>query len=133
MFFLLRAAFWLSLVVLLIPSGGESSSDAHPARPLSTFEAVGAAHSTYQDLKGFCGRNPDACETGRVIADGFASKARVGARWVYEQLDPKDTTATGSTPTTTDAAPASTPAEPARDARPHRPIAGPLPTPRPAV
>jgi hypothetical protein len=131
MFFLLRAAFWLSLVVLLIPSGEETTSVAQPARSVSPFEAVGAAHSTYEDLKGFCGRNPDTCQTGRVIADGFAAKARTGARWVYEQLDPKDTTATGSTPVP--AGEAAPPAASAKDVRALRPIAGPLPIPRPAV
>ena len=60
------------------------------------------------------------------IADGFAAKARTGARWVYEQLDPKDTTATGSTPVP--AGEAAPPAASAKDVRAPRPIAGPLPS-----
>ncbi|WP_228259415.1 DUF5330 domain-containing protein [Siculibacillus lacustris] len=123
MFFLLRAAFWLSLVVLLIPSGEEAAPSVPAARAVSTFEAVGAAHSTYEDLKGFCGRNPDACQTGRAFADTFSAKARHGARWVYDQLEPKDTAPTGSTPSAT-----AGPAQP----RNGRPIDGPLPVPRPA-
>ena len=115
MFFLLRAAFWLSLVILLIPADPTEVPKSDGARSVSTFEAIGAAHSTYEDHKGFCGRNPGACETGKAALDGFGAKARTGARWVYEQLDGKDGATTGSTP------------RPAGD----RAVATPLPTPRP--
>lgn len=98
MFFLLRAAFWLSLVILLIPAD-PSDTPSSGAKPVSTFEAMGAAQSAYDDVKGFCGRNPAACEVGRSALDTFGAKARTGVRWVYEQLDGKDhTTTTGSTP-----------------------------------
>lgn len=87
MFFLLRAAFWLSVVVLLIPADPTETPQKDPARSVSTFEAIGAAQSTLRDLEGFCSRNPTACDTGRVALDGFGAKARTGAHWVYRQLD----------------------------------------------
>jgi len=98
MFFLLRAAFWLSLVILLIPAD-PADTPASGGKTVSTLEALGAAQSTLDDVKGFCGRNPAACDVGRSALDTFGAKARTGARWVYEQLDPKDhTVTTGSTP-----------------------------------
>lgn len=98
MFFLLRAAFWLSLVILLIPAD-PADQPATNGKTVSTLEALGAAQSTLDDVKGFCGRNPAACEVGRSALDTFGAKARTGARWVYEQLDGKDhPTTTGSTP-----------------------------------
>lgn len=97
MFFLLRAAFWLSLVILLIPADPAETPPAGQARTVSTLEAIGAAHSTFEDLKGFCDRNAVACETGKAALDGFGAKARTGVRWVYEQLDGKERATTGST------------------------------------
>ena len=98
MFFLLRVAFWLSLAILFIPADPEIA--AENGRDVSTFEAIGAARSTYEDVKGFCGRNPTACDIGRVAADGFAAKARTGVRWVHRQFEGDEANAplaTGST------------------------------------
>lgn len=99
MFFLLRVAFWLSLVILLIPAD-PSDQAATKGRNVSTFEAIGAAQAAFDDAKGFCGRNPSACDVGRTALDGFGAKARTGARWVYEQLDGKEAApaTTASTP-----------------------------------
>ncbi len=105
MFFLLRAAFWLSLVVLLIPADPAETSAKVDRREVSTFEAIGAANSTLRDLEGFCARNPATCDTGKVALDGFGAKARTGARWVYQQLDGRDATPTGSTPAVETTAP----------------------------
>lgn len=87
MFFLLRAAFWLSLVVLLIPADPAETPAKASGRSVSTFEAIGAAQSTLHDVGSFCERNPATCDTGRVALEGFGAKARTGARWVYDTLD----------------------------------------------
>jgi hypothetical protein len=102
MFFLLRVAFWLSVAILFIPADPQYAADRNDGRDVSTFEAIGAAQSAYQDVKGFCGRNPGACDVGRVALDTFTAKARTGARWVSRQLDGNDRgadapTTTGST------------------------------------
>lgn len=135
MFFLLRAAFWLSLVVLLIPADPTEAPRRGEARSVSTFEAIGAAQSTFEDLRGFCSRNPNACETGKTALDGFGAKARTGARWVYEQLDGRERDTTGSTPATTAVAPTAVQTAPAAVApsTPARLRASivPIPTPRP--
>lgn len=133
MFFLIRVAFWLSLVILLIPADAAPEGTTTTGRQVSTFEAVGAAASTYQDLKGFCGRNPEACDTGRAALDTFSAKARTGLRWVYRQLDgdadlaPPERTVTGSTPAVAPEA-AAAPVAPAP--LPHT-IESRLPQPRP--
>lgn len=103
MFFLLRVAFWLSLVILLIPADPQIAAERSSGHEVGTFEAIDAAHSTWEDVKGFCGRNPTACDVGRVAADTFAAKARTGVRWVQRQLDGPEATdraplVTGSTP-----------------------------------
>ena len=118
MFFLLRAAFWLSLVILLIPAD-PADKPAASGRTVSTMEAVGAAQSTLDDVKGFCGRNPSACDVGRMALDTFSAKARTGARWVYQQLEAGDATATGSTPS------------PAAVQHVDRATVAPMPVPRP--
>lgn len=98
MFFLMRVAFWLSLVILLIPA--DPSETPKSGRTVSTFEAVGAAHAAYEDARGFCGRNPGTCDVGQVAIETFSAKARTAANWVYHQLDGKEPgpVTTASTP-----------------------------------
>ena len=104
MFFLLRTAFWLTLVLVLIPLGSEQESAPNKAvDPVSAFLAAQAAVS---DIGSFCDRNPQACETGGDALSVIGSRARDGARIVYEFLDTQvagkpepDVLVTGSTPT----------------------------------
>jgi hypothetical protein len=104
MFFLLRTAFWLTLVLVLIPLGSEQeNTSAETIDPVSAFLA---AQATVSDIGGFCSRNPQACETGGDALAAIGSRARDGARIVYEFLDTQvaehsggDTLITGSTPT----------------------------------
>jgi len=86
MFFLLRTAFWLTLVLVLIPLGSEQATNttAEKVDPVSAFLA---AQATVSDIGGFCGRNPQACETGGNALTAIGSRARDGARIVYEFLD----------------------------------------------
>ena len=77
MFFLLRAAFWLSLVVLLIPADPSETARPRAARSVSTFEAIGAAQSTFEDLRGFCSRNPS--EAAAAPANPAAAPAHAAA------------------------------------------------------
>ncbi len=85
MFFLLRTAFWIGLVILLLPIGTGEEGDE--ASGVSAFEALAAAQSTVSDLSGFCSRNPSTCETGGQALQTFGAKARESARLVYEYLD----------------------------------------------
>ena len=82
MFFLLRVAFWLSIVVILLPS---SKSDG--GRPqVSTAETLGAAQAAIEDARGLCTRRPDACEVGSQAFHTFGQKAQHGAKILYAFL-----------------------------------------------
>ena len=83
MFFLLRAAFWLSLVVLLLPADVPSQATHEQ---ISAADTVGAAQTLVTDMSGFCGRNPDACEAGGAALRQFGAKAQYGAKLLYGYL-----------------------------------------------
>jgi len=85
MFFLIRTAFWLTLVLVLIPLGSSEETDS--TAEVNPVEAFVAAQATLSDLTGFCGRNPHACETGGNALVAIGTRARDGARMVYEFLD----------------------------------------------
>jgi len=83
MFFLLRVAFWLSIVVILLPS---SSKNENGRPPINATEAIGAAQAAVKDARGFCMREPEACETGSQALHTFGQKAQQGAKLLYEFL-----------------------------------------------
>ena len=85
MFFLLRTAFWLTLVLVLIPLG--SSKDEGETTKVDPIAAYSAASAAVSDIGGFCSRNPQACETGGDAIAMIGARARDGARIVYEFLD----------------------------------------------
>ena len=81
MFFLLRMAFWLGLVLVLLPSG---SSQQPQGSKVAASEAISAASATVGDLRQFCARQPDACTVGSHVASQLGSRAQAGARMLYE-------------------------------------------------
>ncbi len=93
MFFLLRMAFWLSVVLILLPTG--SSHQRSPTSDVGASAAFSAASATVHDIKGFCGREPDACTVGSELATTMGYRARAGAKMLYdlltEALAPRDT------------------------------------------
>jgi hypothetical protein len=80
MFFLLRAAFWLTIVLALLPSGGTQSTTNGP----KVGEAVSAAGAAVADLRHFCTRQPEACEVGAQTAVMIGQRAQAGAKMLYE-------------------------------------------------
>jgi hypothetical protein len=84
MFFLLRMAFWLGLVLILLPSG--SSERASPATEVNASQAISAASATVGDLRQFCARQPDACTVGSHVATELGYKAQAGAKMIYDFL-----------------------------------------------
>ncbi len=86
MFFLLRMAFWLAVVCVLLPSGantpsGEANIDAK--------QAVTLASAAVTDARGFCERQPDACSVGVKVAVALGHKAEAGARTIYQFITTK--------------------------------------------
>jgi hypothetical protein len=87
MFFLLRTAFWLSIVILLLPADPAKRNDARPQ--IGTLETLGVAQAALEDARGFCARRPEACEVGSLALHSFGEKAQYGAKLVYEFLSDK--------------------------------------------
>ncbi|MGI8526181.1 MAG: DUF5330 domain-containing protein [Pseudolabrys sp.] len=85
MFFLLRMAFWLGVVCVLLPNGGASTKDAN----LDTAGAVSAASAAVSDAASFCSRQPEACVVGGKVAAAIGQKAEAGARTLYEIISAK--------------------------------------------
>jgi hypothetical protein len=88
MMFLFRVAFWLGVVLILLPSGGskETSSASAPGSAISATEAVSAASATVSDMRNFCSRQPDACAVGAQAAQTLGQRAQAGAKMLYEFL-----------------------------------------------
>src|SRR5258707_5690883 len=86
MMFLIRTAFWLSVVVLVLPT---PQSMKVPESNIGTSQAVGAASAAVSHMGQFCARQPDACKVGSQALTQFGYKAQASAKWVYEFLTDK--------------------------------------------
>lgn len=95
MFFLLRLAFWLGLVLVLLPRDKTPEADKTPQ--ISASDAVSAATATINDMGQFCKRQPSACEVGGQAATAIGQRATDGARKLYQIItDKKPPDHTGS-------------------------------------
>jgi uncharacterized protein DUF5330 len=106
MMFLLRTAFWLMILILLLPIDDRQRS-----------EVYGTAEAAVKDVTGFCDRNPETCAKGRDVIDVFTQKAEFGAHLLMNFINDRtgggDDDPAASWPSTgasTDAAPAPAPA-----------------------
>jgi hypothetical protein len=118
MFFLLRMAFWLSVVLVLLPSGGSQQHTANaPSSNLDTMGAVSAASATVSDMSQFCTRQPEACAIGSQAAVVIGQRAQAGAKMVYdfisERSAPRETGSVTTKPTRQGASQAASQAAPA--------------------
>jgi hypothetical protein len=85
MFFLLRMAFWLGVVCVLLPGSGAKSPDAQ----IDATQAMTLAGAAVSDARGFCERQPDACKVGGKVAVALGHKAEAGARTIYDFVTTK--------------------------------------------
>jgi hypothetical protein len=76
MLFLLRMAFWLMIIVLLLPTDERQRS-----------EVYGTAQAAVNDLATFCDRNPDTCAKGKDAFGVFVQKAQFGARMLIDMIN----------------------------------------------
>ncbi|MGH6664824.1 MAG: DUF5330 domain-containing protein [Pseudolabrys sp.] len=86
MFFLLRMAFWLGIVCVLLPSGTKSTS---PDANIDATQAMTLASAAVSDARGFCERQPNACMVGGKVAVAIGHKAEAGARTIYKFITAK--------------------------------------------
>lgn len=98
--FLVKLAFWGSLVVLLLPTGqADTAKDAQ----IDTVEALSAVSATFADMRQFCVRQPKTCEVGNQALSAFGQKAQASAALIYRYLSapkPADDLPTASIPDT---------------------------------
>jgi hypothetical protein len=96
MVFLIRVAFWLSVVIMLLPTPPSTSM---PESKVGAVQAMSAASAAVSDVRGFCTRQPDACEVGSQALTAFGYKAQASAKWLYEFLSARiGAENTGATP-----------------------------------
>jgi hypothetical protein len=94
MFFLLRMAFWLGLVLVLLPR--DQTPDSAKLPQVGAAEAISAATAAVSDMSQFCTRQPAACEVGGQAATAIGHRAQDGARKLYRIITDKRSDETGS-------------------------------------
>ncbi len=102
MFFLLRTAFWISLLLLVLPFGGDLKGEGPNAQDRASIDAlsaVAAAGATISDVGGFCARQPDACAVGGQALKVVGEKARIGASALQDYFAKDAEPAAGRTAT----------------------------------
>jgi hypothetical protein len=87
MMFLLRMAFWLGLVLVLLPR--EKTPESAQLPQIGPAEAVSAATAAVNDVGQFCKRQPAACEVGGQAATVIGQRATDGARKLYQIITEK--------------------------------------------
>ncbi len=99
MFFLIRMAFWFSLVLLALPF--DSGPEASGTPSVGPVQALVAAREAVGDISGLCERKPDVCETGLSAMQTVTVRAIRTAKFAAEMLDEPDSSAQPDTATTT--------------------------------
>jgi hypothetical protein len=80
--FLIRMAFWFSLVLLALPLDTGANGDS-----VSPIQAFFAAREAVDDVSGICERKPDVCEVGKAAMQTIGARARETARIAYGMLE----------------------------------------------
>lgn len=76
MMFLIRTAFWLLILVLLLPTDQDQQNQIY-----------GSAQATVNDVVGFCDRNPQTCATGQDAFTVLVQKAQYGAQMLMTLVE----------------------------------------------
>jgi hypothetical protein len=83
---LLRMAFWLSVVIALLPI-----TPSQQKTTASQVAATSAAIAVVSDIHQFCERQPSACATGSQTIVQFRHKVQTGAELLYQFLNERMT------------------------------------------
>ncbi|SFP72457.1 hypothetical protein SAMN03159463_04760 [Mesorhizobium sp. NFR06] len=85
--FLIRMAFWFSLVLLALPLGVGPGEDGRQS--VGPIQALFAAREAVGDIAGLCERKPDVCETGKsamyTITVRAQETAKIAAAMIGDQ------------------------------------------------
>lgn len=90
MWFLIKSAFWFSVVLISLPllGGGDSEeASSNQAPPIAVGDTLAAIGVAVEDIRSICERQPAVCETGGNTLTALGHRARDGARIAYTYLD----------------------------------------------
>jgi hypothetical protein len=87
--FLIRMAFWFSLVLLALPLSAGSDEEGHES--VGPIQALFAAREAVGDIAGICERKPDVCETGKSAMHTITARAKETAKIAAAMLDDQGT------------------------------------------
>ncbi|RWB74679.1 MAG: hypothetical protein EOQ50_15365 [Mesorhizobium sp.] len=85
--FLIRMAFWFSLVLLALPLGVGPGQDGQQS--VGPIQALFAAREAVGDIAGLCERKPDVCETGKSAMYTITVRAQETAKIAAAMIDDK--------------------------------------------
>lgn len=83
--FLIRFAFWFSLVLLALPY--DVGPDEHGRESVNPVQALLAARDAVGDIAGMCARQPEVCETGASALHTVTERAKVAARIAVTMIE----------------------------------------------
>jgi hypothetical protein len=87
MMFLFRTAFWLVILILLLPTDEDQQNQIY-----------GTAQAAVNDVASFCDRNPQTCATGQDAFAVLVQKAQYGAQVVMGLIEQQGETLGDSLP-----------------------------------
>jgi hypothetical protein len=87
MMFLIRTAFWLVVLVLLIPTDKDQQNQIY-----------GTAQTAVSDMAGFCDRNPQTCATSQEAFAVLVQKAQYGANMLMGLVETQTASFGATTP-----------------------------------
>ncbi|PBC11546.1 DUF5330 domain-containing protein [Mesorhizobium sp. WSM3859] len=100
--FLIRMAFWFSLVLLALPLGVGPGEDGQQS--VGPIQALFAAREAVGDIAGLCERKPDVCETGKSAMYTIRVRAKETAKIAAAMIDDKSEQAGAAETTVADTA-----------------------------
>lgn len=88
MWFLIKVAFWFSLVLIMLPVLDQRPADSSNSAPqVGVGEAVNAASEVISYVSAICLEKPDVCIKGAQSVQALGHRAKEGARVAYDLLD----------------------------------------------
>lgn len=88
MWFLIRTAFWFSMVLVMLPIFDQDATDRLANEEgVELTDALGAAAGVISYATELCAEKPDVCVKGAETFSTLGSRAREGARVAYSYLD----------------------------------------------
>jgi hypothetical protein len=95
MWFLVRVVFWLTIVILLLPTAPSPSTAQGPQ--FTVTQALSASSAAVLDMGQFCARQPDACVVGSQAIVAFGQKTEATANMIYDLIINKQGKGGGAT------------------------------------